>query len=112
MREWIAESDVAREHPVFLIRISREGTVHGWQRADFPGVLDAVGDQLYASFIDELPDDLAVWALTDAGLKAVRLKFKRHDHIGNLEVIASWHDPKDPGKARCREVGFLPIYGA
>lgn len=95
----------------FLLKITRENAFHGWQACDMSGVLDAIGDQMFASFIEELADDLDLFVLTDKGVRPVKMVCERHAEIGFLVVKLSWHDPKDPGKARVIKTGYVKIPG-
>lgn len=113
IRTWVAEADSDKEGHTFLIRITGDGEVKGWQTAYLGGVLDAISDQAYASFIDEDPDDIAFWVLTDMGPLPVTIDSVRHDGAGFIEHRVSWRDPLARGrKAMVTVTGYTKIYGA
>lgn len=98
---------------LYLIKFERDGAFHGWQSANASGVIDAIGDQAYASFIDEEPDTITVYRLTEAGVLPVTVKTERCADIGLVCVDLHWRDPLIRGKASHKsERGFYKIFGA
>lgn len=109
-REWIDTGEAGQS---FLIKFDRDGDFHGYQYATCSGVIDALSDQAYASFIDEEPDTLTVWRLTASGPVPVVVECARHDSINMVAVTLLWRERVRKGKfARMSETGFYPIMGA
>lgn len=113
IRTWIAERDSDKESHTFLIRITRDGDVIGWQSAYLGGVLDALSDQSYAEVIGEEADDIAVWVLTDMGPLPITIISVRHEGAGFIERQVFWRDPLVKGKrAMVSVTGYTKIIDA
>lgn len=112
MREWIQDASEAER--VYLVRFTREGSHHGWQRADASGVIDILSDQAYASFIDEEADDITVSILTEVGALPVVVKLERDDQAEMVGVTLSYRDPLKRGRASyvVADQGTYKILGA
>lgn len=109
-REWIDTGEAGQS---FLIKFDRDGDFHGYQYATCSGVIDALSDQAYASFIDEEPDTLTVWRLTEVGPVPVTVETEQCPGIGMVAVTLRWRDPLKRGKAAWTPAtGFYPIMGA
>lgn len=114
MREWIQDGVSDDAVNVYLVRFTRDGSHHGWQRADASGVLDILAGQAFASFIDEEADDISVSILTEMGALPVRVETERCPGIGMVSVELWYRDPFKRGKAAQVKAdrGFYKIPGA
>lgn len=99
VRTWISEDVVEPDAHTFLIKVSFDGTVRGWQSAYLGGVLDALSDQAYADAIGEDRDEIEVWVLTSFGPVPVKIKSIRHEAAGFVERQVSWRKPGVRGAA-------------
>ena len=111
-REWIDVDSGDLDVTPYLIKVDRDGSLHGYCYADMSGVIDAFGDQAYAEFIDEDSDTLTVYRLTEFGPIPCRVSTFRHDGAGMVQVVLGWSIPGVRGKAgRPSESGYYPIKG-
>lgn len=111
LRTWLVGAYDEHEGLVYLVRIDREGTFHGWQSADLSGVIDCLYDAAYATFIDEEADTYTVYRLTDMGPVPVKIESQQQHEWVNVRL--SWRQPGVSGKAAVRKVdSFYKIPGA
>lgn len=101
MREWIADFSESDTPYVYLIRRDFDGICRGWQRADFSGVLDLLGDAAYGSAIDEDFDTLTVFVLTDVGMLPIAVTQAAEGDF--VEVTLSYREPGRRGRPKMIE---------
>jgi len=110
---WILDDEGAGTP--FLVKITSDERYMGYRACTFSGLMGLMSDQSYAEFIDETPDTLDVWVLTEQGPVPCKIIRERREDIGMIAVTVSYRDPlvKD-SRARdawIHETGYYRIMG-
>lgn len=99
MRTWFANFDDADAPRVYLLRVSYEGTVQGWQHADMSGVVDMLSQVAWDDAHGDGGTTVTVHLVTELGILPCDVVQTACPGIDMVCVEVFYRDPLKRGRA-------------